>query len=198
MKEVIQLVETHVKEVCASQLIFVDDSSASNNLTWVWINKLVEEVISMNFQIFNFINILINFFNFSFQTVVWSGWIVEPPLLLHQMSFTDPVIMEQLRNKDEQIGHLEIQHATFHGKMVEQKLKWWNKELKWQKLRRRASSQWINWSGYFLMSSFFLSLKNFNVVFNFIYFLFMYNICMSFRFLFFINNYKVNYKKFLQ
>lgn len=99
MREVILLVETQVEQVRAFQLISYDDSSASTKLSWVRLNKMVEALISFNFQIINFINISVYFFKMfsgsskkqrSFSRVDFQ----ETYCPFSQMLYANPVIME--------------------------------------------------------------------------------------------------------
>ncbi|KAF8089080.1 hypothetical protein N665_0518s0006 [Sinapis alba] len=102
MKNVIDLVETQVEEVRASQLISDDDSSASNNLTRARINEMVIKVVPKK-----------------------KGRLVGLGLRVGSSSsqppIPNPVIMEELREKTDRIEALETQNATILAQMAEQK-----------------------------------------------------------------------------
>ncbi|KAF8085103.1 hypothetical protein N665_0680s0003 [Sinapis alba] len=102
MKNVIDLVETQVEEVRASQLISDDDSSASNNLTRDRINEMVIKAVPKKKD--RLVGLGLRAGSSSSQ----------PPI-------SDPVIMEELREKTDRIEALETQNATILAQMVEQK-----------------------------------------------------------------------------
>ncbi|KAJ4870661.1 Uncharacterized protein Rs2_47736 [Raphanus sativus] len=95
IREVIEMVESQKEAFLASQPLSDDDSTgASNNMSRLQINELVEK-----------------------------GRLVglARRASSSQVPYADPLILEQLQNKDQRIGALEEQNATILAELADQK-----------------------------------------------------------------------------
>lgn len=106
IRDVIELVQTKKPELLASQPMNSDDDStaASSNLCRLQINEMVEQTVPKK----------------KGRLVGLARRASSCPSS-SQTPYTDPMIMEQLQNKDERIEALETQNATILAELADQK-----------------------------------------------------------------------------
>ncbi|XP_056850842.1 uncharacterized protein LOC130500134 [Raphanus sativus] len=103
IREVIEMVESQKEAFLASQQPLSDDDSrgASNNMSRLQINELVEKKKG--------------------RLVGLARRASSCPNSSSQVPYADPLILEQLQNKDQRIGALEEQNATILAELADQK-----------------------------------------------------------------------------
>lgn len=139
IRDVINLVESQKEAFRASQSIYDDDSSASNNFSRVQINEMVEHVsfiffISLIFLISSIFYITYFIFIDGSKEERQFCRVCSLFLFLYfffTSPYADPVIIEMLQNKVDRIVALETK------KTLQFLLKWRNKMLKWQNIKHK-------------------------------------------------------------